>query len=141
MTNGYTRYIVVTTQFDGLHNWPEGHPTYLQSPHRHTFTVRAEIEVAHNDRELEIITVKSVIDSFVRGCWPSSRDFNLFILESTSCEEVATRIVKYLAVRYQLPTVEPIVIQHFGVKEYHANRSIVVEVLEDGMLGAKVSGY
>jgi len=47
--------IFVTFEFEGEHSYPDApdQVKYLRSTHRHLFHVRAEVEVFHNDRELE----------------------------------------------------------------------------------------
>lgn len=113
------RYIVVTTEFDGLHSWPEGEPEYLRNPHRHTFTIRAVLGVERNDRELEIITVKNNIEQAVYNNWgPRTRGF-VYDLGRRSCEDIAEYIVGWLQKAY-------------------GDRYCTVEVMEDGRLGAMV---
>lgn len=125
-----TRFIRVKTQFEGLHRWPKAPAPddYLRSPHRHLFVVEADIEVFHDDREVEINEATRWLDTIIPGfadqipatpgadprCAPL--DFG-----TRSCEELAAL------------TAEAI-LNRFG-----RDRSLRCAVLEDGILGAGVS--
>lgn len=107
-----TTTIFVTTQFEGIHCYPDApdEVAFLRSPHRHMFHVRATLEVFHDDRELEFILVKRALDQFVTGD----------ALQHRSCEMIAREILNFLRAKY-------------GV------RSSAVEVSEDGENGATIS--
>lgn len=108
----------VTYTFPAWHSWP-GAPTeraYLGALHRHLFHVRAELDVFHDDRELEF---HDVLDELRNTCaalgtfHPSGRD-----LGSMSCEQIALRIALELQRRWP--------------------RHMRVDVSEDGETGATV---
>lgn len=54
MGTGATR-IFVTWRATGFHRWPaaSGERDYLAARHRHVFHYRAELDVTHNDRDIE----------------------------------------------------------------------------------------
>lgn len=108
------KFIEVRFQFEGLHCWPEAPPEveFLRVPHRHTFHVRARMDVSHDDRELEFIMVKRELSSFV-GHWG-------YNLGRTSCETMAESILSYIV-------------------KYYGRAHVEVEVNEDGENGAIVS--
>jgi hypothetical protein len=104
--------IVVKTRAEGFHNWPDApdEVAFLRANHRHEFHYELEIEVDHNDRELEFILVKRWLDSVIpRG-----------ELGHQSCEMIATAILEAAA------------------KKYGVVRFISVGVFEDGENGAFV---
>lgn len=111
-------FVIVKTSFEGLHHWPEGHPDFLRNPHRHKFEVEAHIEVRHDNREIEIIGAKWLIDRIIKDGW--SLIDGLLDLDETSCEQICTYIVNNLE------------------QNYGRDRQYEVSVLEDGELGAKL---
>lgn len=106
--------IVVKLTIPGLHFWPEAfyEVKYLAHQHRHTFYIRVEKTVSHNDRDIEIINFKTVIkDWLVNTFWDD--DLALCDFGKMSCEDIAERILT----------------------EYDCD---MVEVLEDNENGAKI---
>lgn len=107
--------VVVRGQYEFEHQYL-GAPaavSYLRNLHRHLFNYEVEIEVFHDDRELEFIMLKHAIDDFLVGelCnWPST----------CSCEEMATSVANWLQ------------------KKYGQHRQLMVAVFEDNENGAKV---
>lgn len=110
-------FVIVQTQFEGFHNYPEApeEVSFLRFPHRHMFHVTAEIEVVHTDRDLEIIMVKRAIDFYF-----AETDFG-----RTSCEEIALLLQEHLKLKYPLSG------------GFNRDRVVNIEVLEDGENGAK----
>lgn len=109
------RYIYVTFQFEGIHCYPgveiDG-VGFLTHPHRHVFHVRVELEVFHDDREIEFIDFKrSLKDEFKDGEY-----------DNKSCEMIAQDIIQFVE-------------DNIGHE-----RKINVEVAEDGENGAIVKG-
>lgn len=109
------RTITVQTSFEDLHCWPDApdEVAFLRNPHRHVFMVTVEMEVFHNDREVEFIMLKRKIDQFI------SEDLGLKNL-TKSCESIAERIGHYLR------------------NEYGFDRDLNVSVFEDGENGATI---
>ena len=87
-----TKYIYITTQFEGYHCWPDApaEVNFLRHRHRHMFHVKVEMEVHHDDRELEFFLVKRYVDTIL----PSKE------LGVQSCEMIATHILHAMQLRY-----------------------------------------
>ena len=106
-------FIIVRDRFESLHKY-EGAPdevAYLRNLHRHIFNYEVELEVYHDDRELEFIMVKHRLREFLADTrWP----------ETTSCEMMAINIGNYLQSLYDF------------------ERELTVSVFEDNENGAKV---
>lgn len=103
----------VTLEFEAMHQWkdaPEG-VRFLKYIHRHLFKLRVEVEVFHNDREIEFILLKREIEKFVR------RRFERKLVGS--CEQIGEIILRWL-------------------KDKYPNRRMKVEVSEDGENGAVI---
>lgn len=114
-------FITVKTKFEGVHCYPNApeEVAYLRNPHRHEFHVEAEIEVFHDDRELEFIMVKHRIDEF----------FEIHSeLGSMSCEMIAMELRNHLWKLYPLPKGED---TFSGTR----GRKINIRVSEDGENG------
>lgn len=83
--------IVVRFQKEGLHYYtgaPEG-VEFLKFQHRHMFHVEVEMEVFHDDRELEFILVKRDLEANFTGK-----------LDGKSCEMICDDIHKYCVEKY-----------------------------------------
>lgn len=86
------RTIVVKTQYEGIHCWPEApdEVKFLRSLHRHIFNVEVEVEVHNNDRDIEFIMLKHRINHWLSlqfdddGVWQMGR---------LSCEQVAEMVI------------------------------------------------
>lgn len=87
--NKATTSIVVKTQFEGKHQYVDAPPAveYLKNIHRHLFYVEVEMEVSHDDRELEFILVKNTINKYIE-----SHPFSII----ASCEQMADLICRHL---------------------------------------------
>lgn len=108
--------VIARTQLEGFHKWP-GAPTelvYLRSLHRHMFHITAEVSIHHNDREIEIITLKHLIERWWTCLMHPGLDTSTW-----SCERLASELLKWLH------------------EEYPGARWCSVEVSEDGENGAK----
>ena len=106
------RYIYITTQFEGFHryeNAPE-EVSFLRNYHRHLFKIRLQIEVEHNERDIEFIMCKHEIDNYINK-WFKNKDMNL------SCETIAEQLIIY-------------------TKKLYGDRKVICEVSEDGENGA-----
>ena len=115
------RTIQVKTEFEGIHCWPEApeEVSYLRNPHRHIFKVEAEIEVMHDDRELEFMMVKHRIERVLRV---HADDSGVWQMGRMSCEEVAELLFDHIHSVYD--------------KDRRSGRYIRVGVFEDGENGA-----
>ncbi len=110
-----TRQIIIQTRFGALHCWPDAPEEvfFLRQLHRHEFHVRLEIQVNHEDRELEFIMVKRALEREIQN-WG-------YQLGSTSCEQMAERLIKWVQ------------------STYGKTRFVSCQVMEDGENGAQVS--
>lgn len=104
--------IRVRNQFPLIHCWPQApyNVAYLRDAHRHMMHVTTEMEVFHDDREIEFILVKEFINRQI-----DAADFPIRI----SCEQIAKWLIKKL-------------------EEKYGERYIQVTVEEDGENGAIV---
>ena len=106
------RYIYITTQFEGIHryeNAPE-EVSFLRNYHRHLFKIRLQVEVEHNERDIEFIMLKHAIDNYILQTY-------LDMMVNASCETIAETLIDY-------------------VKSSYPNRKVICEVSEDGENGA-----
>lgn len=101
----------VTHRFVAFHRWPNAPRgrEYLAMPHRHLFHVRCEVEVLHDDRDIEF---HDLLDVVIGAC-PEEN------IGATSCEQAANWIASHVRQRWP-------------------GRSIICEVSEDGECGARV---
>lgn len=108
--------VFCNTSFEGVHCYPEApeEVSYIRVPHRHIFNVRVDMEVFHDDREIEFIMLKHRVNSFI------SRFANpIWNMGHMSCEQVANMVIEFLKAKYR-------------------KRFIAVTVDEDGENGACV---
>jgi len=112
------RWIWVTFQKEGVHCYPAAleapelaDVSFLGYPHRHIFHFKVQIQVEHNDRDIEFIQFKRKLESFY-----STGTLNL---NSKSCEMMADDLYTQIATLY--PT-----------------RCVIIEVSEDGENGCKI---
>ena len=108
------RYIYVTFQQEFIHRYPDApnEVSYLRDFHRHLAHIKVEIEVYHNERELEFIMVKHELQRYVSGM--------LQTCGNNSCETIAESIIDFVK------------------KKYGDNRDIVVDIAEDGENGCRL---
>lgn len=110
--------IFVTFQIPAFHNWataPDKYE-YLRNIHRHVFHFRVEIEVQHDDRDVEMIDFKSICRNAVINMFPMHKDQQHVDFGGNSCERIAISLQNALDV------------EGYAVK--------MIEVSEDGENGA-----
>lgn len=107
------RFIIVTTNFTGFHRWKDAPKEceFLRDWHRHIFYVEMMVEVNHNERDIEFITLKKELDNFLRDTF-EQRYFE------HSCETLAQIIIHYFAHCYDMWAV--------SVKEDNENGAMLV---------------
>ena len=112
------RTIFVTFQKEGIHCYPDASTnpaladvSFLGSPHRHIFHFRVDIEVFHNDSDVEFI-------QFKRWC-ESLYSEKALVLDYKSCEMISDDLYKQIAIRYP-------------------DRDVQIEVSEDGENGCTI---
>ena len=116
-------YIWVTFQKEGIHRYPAAATdpklktgdwldvSFLGVPHRHIFHFRVEMEVFHDDRDVEFIQAKRWMESWYQD--------GTLALDFKSCEMMAKEL--YAKCIDQWP-----------------DRDYVVEVSEDGENGCRI---
>jgi 6-pyruvoyl-tetrahydropterin synthase len=96
-----SKYVWVTTQFSAVHRWkgaPDKTPAWhLRAPHRHTFHVKVTVDVKHNDRQIEFLTLKQQIET-VTKTWSNSEEPNHSW--PYSCEDFAELLTNYVKIQY-----------------------------------------
>ncbi len=110
-------FIIVKTQLEAVHEYP-GAPSevsFLKYPHRHIFYIEVEIEVLSDDRELEFIIIKRLVDKLLCRVIPAGN-----YQCTLSCEQIARRL--------QLKLKE-------SLGESSTYRAVNVKVFEDGENG------
>lgn len=109
------KFIWITTQFEGFHSYPDApdEVAFLRDSHRHIFHVRIQIEVQHNERDIEFILFKRFIDNI---CIPELDKNDL-----GSCETISDNLYKSINLVYP-------------------NRQAVITVSEDNENGC-ICGY
>lgn len=103
--------IWVTFQKEGIHFYPDAPEgvEFLRHPHRHIFHFFVEMEVFHDNRDVEFILLKRELESLY--------DNNTLQLDYKSCEMLARDLLHEVAERYP-------------------DRDLTVKVSEDGENGA-----
>lgn len=116
-TKEVKKYIWVTFQKEGIHKYPAAltdprlkDVQFLGYPHRHMFHFRVEIEVFHDDRDIEFILFKRELESLY--------DENVIHLDYKSCEMISDDLYNYISNKYP-------------------NREMWIEVSEDGENGSR----
>lgn len=116
-------FIWVTFQKEGIHRYPAAATdpklatgdwldvSFLASPHRHIFHFRVEMEVFHDDRDVEFIQLKRILES-----WYSEKTLSV---DFKSCEMIAKDLYDKIAVTWP-------------------DRAIRIEVSEDGENGCRI---
>jgi hypothetical protein len=107
------RSIFVTFQKEGIHRYPDAPEgvEFLKHPHRHIFHFRVDIDVFHNDRDIEFILFKRELEALYTAA--------TLEVDYKSCEMLAEDLIDYISKKYP-------------------GRKISVEVSEDGENGANL---
>ena len=112
-------FIWVTFQKEGIHKYPQAltdpnleDVKFLGYPHRHIFHFRVDIEVHHDDRELEFILFKRELENLYS-------EEGAMTLNYQSCEMIARELAKYIHTKYP-------------------NRALIISVAEDNENGCRL---
>ncbi len=117
------RSIWVTFTKEGIHKYPaalddpalatgdEYDVSFLGYPHRHTFHFKVQIQVTHNDRDIEFIQFKRWLENLYKE--------DILALDYKSCEMIADDL--YLHINNKYP-----------------GRFVVIDVAEDGENGCQI---
>lgn len=94
-----SRFIWVSFQKEGIHKYPAAltepalaDVSFLGYPHRHIFHFRVEIEVWHDDRDIEFIQFKRWLEGLYSG--------GTLELNFKSCEMIADDLYQQISTRY-----------------------------------------
>jgi hypothetical protein len=116
--------IWVTFQKEGIHKYPAAledpklatgdmyDVSFLGYPHRHMFHFKVEIEVFHDDRDIEFIQFKRWLESLYGD--------GIIQLDYKSCEMIADDLYEQISARYP-------------------GREVTITVSEDGENGATIN--
>ena len=92
--------IWVTFQKEGIHKYPAAADdpkladvSFLAHPHRHMFHFRVELEVFHDDRDVEFILLKRELE----GLYTTGT----LQLNNMSCEMIARELLTYIQETYR----------------------------------------
>jgi hypothetical protein len=104
------KFIWVTFQREGFHMYPDAPEgvEFLKSIHRHIFHFRIELEVFHDDRDVEFILFKRELERLY-----SNAEMEL---DFKSCEMIAEDLYEYISDKYP-------------------GRDLVITISEDGENG------
>ena len=117
------RYIWVTFQKEGIHKYPaalddpnlatgdEYDVSFLGYPHRHIFHFKIQIEVFHNDRDIEFIQFQRWLENLYKE--------GTLELDYKSCEMISDDLYDKISERY-------------------TGRSITINVSEDNENGCRI---
>ena len=99
---------------EGIHCFPgaQNDVAFLRNPHRHLFHFRIDVEVFHDDREIEFIQFKRKAEGYYAA--------GILELNSKSCEMIARDL-------------------HAQIARDYPGRAMVIEVSEDGENGARLT--
>ena len=92
--------IVISSAFVALHRWKDAPEkfAFLRDYHRHVFQVWVQIEVRHNDRDVEFFEALEKLNYYL-GKELSNRKFDY------SCEEFASLIFAHMQGDYAVTSV------------------------------------
>ena len=88
------KFIWVTFQKEGIHKYPDAPEgvEFLRHPHRHIFHFRVDIQVFHDDRDIEFILFKRELEGlYAEGTLE---------LDYKSCEMLADDLADYIQDAY-----------------------------------------
>lgn len=107
------KFIWVTFQKEGIHKYPDAPEgvEFLRHPHRHIFHFRVDLEVFHDDRDVEFILFKRELEGLYA-------DDGVLELDYCSCEMLADDLAEY-------------------IQENYPGRDLKVSVSEDNENGAE----
>lgn len=93
------RFIWVTFQKEGIHCYPDAPEgvEFLKHPHRHIFHFRVDIQVFHDDRDIEFILFKRELEALYDGGRVNSATLEL---DYKSCEMLADDLASYIQDKY-----------------------------------------
>lgn len=115
--------IRVHTTFEGLHQYPiapEGVED-LRSLHRHIFHIRFQVEVFHDNREIEFFLFKHDVEKAIKESFEFSDEYGAYLLGACSCEMIAKKLNDKLGQKYDLLSRNVVI----SISEDESNEAIV----------------
>ena len=93
------KFIWVTFQKEGIHKYPDAPEgvEFLRHPHRHIFHFRVDIQVFHDDRDIEFILFKRELEALYDGGRVNAATLQL---DYKSCEMLADELADYIQEKY-----------------------------------------
>ena len=90
-------YVIIKTRFEGFHYWKDAPDcvSFLRDPHRHMFYVKIRMGVDSLDRDVEIISFKKHINSYIKTVLVET-----IAKEGWSCEMIADNITRHICATY-----------------------------------------
>lgn len=94
MRKAFKRTARCQFQIEGFHRWKEAPEdvSYLRHDHRHMFHAEVFIEVSHNDREVEIITLQHKAKRYFDDLGSYHQGYEALQFGNQSCETLAERL-------------------------------------------------
>lgn len=88
------RSIYVQFAKEGIHRYPDAPAgvEFLKHPHRHMFHFRVQLEVFHNDRDVEFILFKRELEALYGS--------STLEIDYKSCEMLAEDLIGYISNKY-----------------------------------------
>lgn len=93
--------IIITLQVEGIHWWGGCNiesVSFLQYAHRHIFHIVCKKAVQHNDRDIEIISFKRDVLSYLKETYCYGADVCYF--KERSCEMIAQELTEKFNLAY-----------------------------------------
>ncbi len=90
--------VIVRLQVEGFHRWDNCNvesEMYLRNNHRHLFYICCKKLVTQLDREVEVISFKNQVISYLKSTYGERCEFG-----SMSCEMIATKLLTDLNLCY-----------------------------------------
>ena len=106
-------FVYATNQVEFIHRWKDApeEVAYLRNLHRHIAHIKTQIEVFHEDREIEFIMLKHRVQNYIE---------KVVYEDNCSCEKLADMLLCYLQ------------------DNYGKDRDIIITVSEDNENGVEL---
>lgn len=91
--------VIINLTVEGLHCWPScdiEEVAFLKYPHRHVFHICCKKDVAHPDRDIEIIQFKRSVAEYLAGKYGSP----CCNFGAMSCEMIAKELIQSFQLSY-----------------------------------------
>lgn len=86
--------VTARCEVSGVHQWPEAFDEvrYLRAAHRHRFVFRVTMDVGHDDRAVEFISLGRAVGDWLSSRYVSLADGSL-AFGTSSCEMLAREVL------------------------------------------------